>query len=151
MSHDDDSLRYQSGFGNEHSTEALPGALPQGRNSPQRAPFELYAELVSGTAFTAPRAENRRSWLYRRQPSVVSGAYRGKIDLLLTDVVMPGGTGRDLARQLVGKRPGLKVLYISGYPEHGTSPGKVLEAGVPFLPKPFTRDLLLAKLKEILG
>jgi two-component system, cell cycle sensor histidine kinase and response regulator CckA len=82
---------------------------------------------------------------------VVSGAYRGNIDLLLTDVVMPGGTGRELARQLLGRRPGLKVLYISGYPEHGTSPGKVLEAGVPFLPKPFTRDLLLAKLKEILG
>ena len=66
---------YQSGFGNEHATEAVPGALPLGRNSPQRAPFALYPELMSGTAFTAPRAENRRSWLYRRQPSVVSGAY----------------------------------------------------------------------------
>ena len=85
------------------------------------------------------------------EAQVVSGAYRGNIDLLLTDVVMPGGTGRDLARHLLARRPGLKVLYISGYPEHGTSPGKVLEAGVPFLPKPFTRDLLLAKLKEILG
>ncbi|WP_395702602.1 homogentisate 1,2-dioxygenase [Aquabacterium sp.] len=67
--------RYLSGFGNEFATEALPGALPQGRNSPQRAPMALYAELVSGTAFTAPRAENRRSWLYRRQPSVVAGRY----------------------------------------------------------------------------
>ena len=66
---------YQSGFANEHATEAVPGALPLGRNSPQRAPFALYPELISGTAFTAPRAENRRSWLYRRQPSVVSGAY----------------------------------------------------------------------------
>jgi homogentisate 1,2-dioxygenase len=70
-----DALRYQSGFGNEHATEAVPGALPQGRNSPQRAPFDLYPELISGTAFTAPRHENRRSWLYRRQPSVVSGRY----------------------------------------------------------------------------
>lgn len=69
-------LRYQSGFGNEHATEAVPGALPQGRNSPQRAPLHLYPELVSGTAFTAPRHENRRSWLYRRQPSVVSGRYQ---------------------------------------------------------------------------
>jgi two-component system, cell cycle sensor histidine kinase and response regulator CckA len=85
------------------------------------------------------------------EAQVVSGAYRGNIDLLLTDVVMPGGTGRDLARQLLARRPELKVLYISGYPEHGTSPGKVLESGAPFLPKPFTRDLLLAKLKEILG
>lgn len=68
--------RYQSGFGNEYATEAVPGALPQGRNSPQRAPFDLYPELISGTAFTAPRHENRRSWLYRRQPSVVTGRYQ---------------------------------------------------------------------------
>ena len=68
-------LRYQSGFGNEYATEALDGALPQGRNSPQRAPLDLYPELISGTAFTAPRHENRRTWLYRRQPSVVSGRY----------------------------------------------------------------------------
>ena len=68
-------LSYQTGFGNEYATEAVPGALPQGRNSPQRAPLALYAELLSGTAFTAPRRENRRSWMYRRQPSVVSGRY----------------------------------------------------------------------------
>ena len=67
---------YQSGFGNEHASEAVAGALPQGRNSPQRAPRDLYPELLSGTAFTAPRHENRRSWLYRRQPSVVSGRYQ---------------------------------------------------------------------------
>jgi homogentisate 1,2-dioxygenase len=66
---------YLSGFGNEFATEAVAGALPQGRNSPQRAPHGLYAELISGTAFTAPRALNRRTWMYRRQPSVVSGAY----------------------------------------------------------------------------
>ncbi|MBS0452873.1 MAG: homogentisate 1,2-dioxygenase [Proteobacteria bacterium] len=68
--------RYQSGFGNEYASEAVAGALPQGRNSPQRAPFDLYPELVSGSAFTAPRHENRRSWLYRRQPSVVAGRYQ---------------------------------------------------------------------------
>ena len=71
-----DALRYQSGFGNEFVSEAVAGALPEGRNSPQRAPHDLYTELLSGTAFTAPRAENRRSWLYRRQPSVVTGAYQ---------------------------------------------------------------------------
>ena len=90
----DTTLRHQSGFGNEYATEALPGALPQGRNSPQRAPFELYTELISGTAFTAPRAQNRRTWLYRRQPSVVSGAYQPyRQDAWLTgaprDAVMP--------------------------------------------------------------
>ncbi len=67
---------YQSGFGNAFATEAVAGALPQGRNSPQRAPFDLYPELLSGSAFTAPRADNRRSWLYRCRPSVVAGGYR---------------------------------------------------------------------------
>jgi homogentisate 1,2-dioxygenase len=67
---------YQSGFGNEYASEAVASALPQGRNNPQRAPFDLYTELLSGTAFTAPRHENRRTWLYRRQPSVVSGRYQ---------------------------------------------------------------------------
>ncbi|MET8474506.1 homogentisate 1,2-dioxygenase [Streptomyces sp. NPDC006422] len=62
-------LGYLSGFGNEHGSEAVPGALPQGRNAPQRAPLGLYAEQLSGTAFTEPRAHNRRSWLYRIRPS----------------------------------------------------------------------------------
>jgi homogentisate 1,2-dioxygenase len=65
-----------TGFGNHFESEALPGALPVGRNSPQRAPMGLYAELLSGTAFTAPRHENRRTWLYRRRPSATAGAYR---------------------------------------------------------------------------
>jgi len=71
----DASLRYQSGFGNEFATEALPGALPVGRNSPQRVAYGLYAEQLSGTAFTAPRAHNRRAWLYRLRPAVVHGAF----------------------------------------------------------------------------
>src|SRR3982750_4063143 len=62
---------YMSGFGNGFETEALPGALPVGRNSPQRCPYGLYAEQLSGTAFTAPRADNRRSWLYRIRPSAM--------------------------------------------------------------------------------
>ena len=65
-----------TGFGNYFESEAVPGALPIGRNSPQRPPLGLYAELLSGSAFTAPRAENRRTWLYRRQPSVQAGAYQ---------------------------------------------------------------------------
>jgi len=66
-----DRPAYQSGFGNEFATEALPGALPHGQNSPQKAPYGLYAEQISGTAFTAPRAHNRRSWLYRIRPGAV--------------------------------------------------------------------------------
>lgn len=61
--------QYMSGFGNEFATETAAGVLPEGRNSPQRAPFGLYAEQLSGTAFSAPRGENRRSWLYRLRPS----------------------------------------------------------------------------------
>ncbi|WP_332654741.1 homogentisate 1,2-dioxygenase [Brevundimonas sp.] len=67
---------YMPGFGNHFSTEAVPGALPEGRNSPQRTPMGLYAEQLSGTAFTAPRSENRRSWLYRLKPSAQHPAYK---------------------------------------------------------------------------
>ncbi|WP_372743547.1 homogentisate 1,2-dioxygenase [Nisaea acidiphila] len=61
---------YMPGFGNDFETEALPGALPQGQNSPQKCAYGLYAEQLSGSPFTAPRGENERSWLYRIRPSV---------------------------------------------------------------------------------
>ena len=67
---------YMPGFGNHFSTEAVAGALPVGRNSPQKTPLGLYAEQLSGTAFTAPRTENRRSWLYRLRPSAQHPAYQ---------------------------------------------------------------------------
>jgi homogentisate 1,2-dioxygenase len=67
--------QYQSGIGQEFATEALPGALPVGRNSPQRCPYGLYAEQLSGTAFTAPRHANRRSWLYRIRPAVTHAPF----------------------------------------------------------------------------
>ena len=70
-----DELAYQTGFGNEHESEALPDALPLGQRSPQRPAYGLYAEQLSGTAFTAPRADNRRTWLYRIRPSVKHGRY----------------------------------------------------------------------------
>ncbi|HEY4559688.1 MAG TPA: homogentisate 1,2-dioxygenase [Lysobacter sp.] len=70
-----ESTGYQSGFGNEFATEALPGTLPEGRNSPQRVAHGLYAEQVSGTAFTAPRHANRRSWLYRIRPAAMHGPF----------------------------------------------------------------------------
>ncbi len=63
------ALQYMSGFGGHFESEAIEGALPKGRNSPQRPAFGLYAEQLSGTAFTAPRHENRRSWLYRMRPT----------------------------------------------------------------------------------
>jgi len=67
----EETLRYNSGFGNEFATEAVAGALPVGQNSPQRAPLGLYAEQFSGTAFTVPRNSNKRTWTYRIRPSVL--------------------------------------------------------------------------------
>jgi homogentisate 1,2-dioxygenase len=77
-------LRYQSGFGNEFATEALAGALPVGQNSPQKCPYGLYAEQLSGTAFTAPRGANRRSWLYRIRPAAMHRPFERIDNGLLT-------------------------------------------------------------------
>lgn len=67
---------YNTGFGNEFATEALPGALPKGKNSPQKVAYGLYAEQISGTPFTAPRNENKRNWFYRIRPSVIHKPFR---------------------------------------------------------------------------
>ncbi len=77
------TLQYQSGFGNEFATEAMPGALPVGQNSPQKVAYGLYAEQLSGTAFTAPRNANRRSWLYRIRPSVLHKPFKQISNTLL--------------------------------------------------------------------
>jgi homogentisate 1,2-dioxygenase len=69
------AFTYLSGFNNEHETEALTGALPIGQFSPQRVNYNLYAEQFSSTAFTAPRASNRRTWMYRIRPSVAMGDF----------------------------------------------------------------------------
>ena len=73
-------LAYMSGFGNSFETETLPGALPVGRNSPQKVGYGLYAEQLSGTPFTAPRAANQRSWLYRIRPGVRHMSRFRKVD-----------------------------------------------------------------------
>ncbi|MFN3273401.1 MAG: homogentisate 1,2-dioxygenase [Paracoccus sp. (in: a-proteobacteria)] len=72
---------YMPGFGNDFETEALPGALPQGQNSPQKCNYGLYAEQLSGTAFTAPRGQNERTWCYRIRPSVHHTGRFTRIDL----------------------------------------------------------------------
>ena len=83
------ALTYMTGFGNEFATEALPGALPEGQNSPQRCAYGLYAEQLSGTAFTAPRAHNLRSWLYRIRPAAVHEPFAR---------IGPGGIVGDFSR-----------------------------------------------------
>ena len=77
-------LAYQSGFGNEFATEALPGALPVGRNSPQQCAYGLYAEQFTGSAFTALRGDNKRSWLYRIRPAAMHGPFARKAQHGLT-------------------------------------------------------------------
>ena len=72
---------YMPGFGNDFETEALPGALPQGMNSPQKCNYGLYGEQLSGTAFTAPSHQNERTWCYRIRPSVKHSHRYEKIDL----------------------------------------------------------------------
>ena len=80
------------GFGNDFESEALPGALPQGRNSPQQCPYGLYAEQLSGSPFTAPRATNERSWLYRIRPSVRHSGRFAKADYPLWKTAPTGET-----------------------------------------------------------
>ncbi len=92
-SREEPPLAYQTGFGNEFATEALPGALPVGQNSPQKAPYGLYAEQLSGAAFTAPRGANRRSWTYRIRPAAVHEPFRhienGRIVSAFGDAATP--------------------------------------------------------------
>ncbi len=89
-----DALRYMTGFGGHFATEAVQGALPKGRNSPQRPAYGLYAEQLSGTAFTMPRHENRRSWLYRMRPTA---DHRPFTRYHLADLFAPGTTKEPLA------------------------------------------------------
>ncbi|NND43562.1 MAG: homogentisate 1,2-dioxygenase, partial [Silicimonas sp.] len=72
---------YMPGFGNDFETEALPGALPQGMNSPQKCNYGLYGEQLSGTAFTAPSHQNERTWCYRIRPSVKHVGRFARIDV----------------------------------------------------------------------
>ena len=91
---------YQPGFGNEFASEAVAGALPAGRNSPQRAPLGLYAEQVSGTAFTQPRGVNRRTWVYRIMPAQVDKQTAGELVILFA----PSGTLAKTRVRLPGVR-----------------------------------------------
>jgi homogentisate 1,2-dioxygenase len=124
-------LTYQNGFANEFGTEALEGALPQGRNSPQRCGYGLYAEQFSGTAFTAPRHSNRRSWLYRIRPAAVHGEFRRMEAGCLTsrfDAVEPSPNQLRWSPLPIPQEPtdfvaGLRTVAGNGSPEQQSGCG----------------------------
>ncbi|MDQ3205124.1 MAG: homogentisate 1,2-dioxygenase [Pseudomonadota bacterium] len=118
-----------SGFGNEFATQALAGTLPVGQNSPQKVAHGLYAEQLSGTAFTAPRAENRRSWLYRIRPAAMHGSFAayeqprlhndfdsGPVspDQLRWDPLPMPDVARDDAQEELARAPAAHVDFIDG-------------------------------------
>ena len=110
-------LNYMSGFGNSFETEALPGALPVGRNSPQKVNYGLYAEQLSGSPFTAPQASNQRSWLYRIRPTV---QHNGRFTKLDRNHIRTAPE-REGANQPLGQRrwgpttiPDEKLTFVSG-------------------------------------
>ena len=107
-------LRYQSGFCNEFATEALPGALPEVRNSPQRCPYGLYAEQFSGTAFTAPRHANRRSWLYRIRPAAVHEPFRRVHHAGLAPILDPHSSSPNQLRWSPLPIPNDPVDFVQG-------------------------------------
>ncbi|OCH91313.1 homogentisate 1,2-dioxygenase [Obba rivulosa] len=71
----EDPYKYQTGFGNRFASEALPGVLPQGQNTPQKLKYDLYSECINGSTFTSPRAQNQLTWMYRIQPSIAHKGY----------------------------------------------------------------------------
>jgi homogentisate 1,2-dioxygenase len=123
---------YLSGFGNEFATEAIVGALPVGRNSPQRAPLGLYAEQLSGTAFTAPRHSNRRSWLYRIRPAAMHGAFSPYLQPRLHGDFGQGAVTPDQLRWNPLPLPEAAVDFVDGlYTMAGNgSPATQVGAGI---------------------
>ncbi len=111
----------------------------------EKAVRELTLKMLQQLGYTVMASESGEAAL------ALSEAYPGEIALLVTDVVMPNMSGRQLADALIKARPGIKVLYLSGYTENTVIHHGVLEQGVDFLPKPFSREVLAQKIREILG
>jgi len=123
-------LNYQSGFANEFATEAIAGTLPEGRNSPQRVAHGLYAEQISGTAFTAPRHANRRSWLYRIRPAAVHEPFAmrqsGKFHNRFDDVPTPP----DQLRWDPSPLPAAPTDFVDGLFTIAGNGGAAAQAGI---------------------
>jgi homogentisate 1,2-dioxygenase len=123
-----DGLAYLSGFGGHFSSASLPGALPN-QNSPQRCPYGLYAEQFSATAFTAPRASNRRSWLYRIRPAVVHGPFRPMDGGLITGDFAAAATPPNQLRWNPPPIPAAPTDFLEGLMTLGGNGDPHLQSG----------------------
>jgi homogentisate 1,2-dioxygenase len=126
-------LKYQSGFGNEFATEAVKGALPEGQNAPQKAPLGLYTEQLSGTAFTAPRATNRRTWTYRIRPSVTHKPFSeipGGLGLFRSGPFTEVPTPPNQMRWNPIPMPDKKTDFLDGIVTMGGSGDPTMQVGV---------------------
>jgi DNA-binding response OmpR family regulator len=115
----------------------------------------LVAEDEAAVRGVARQALSRHGYTVLEAPSAeaaldVASRHSGKIDLLLTDVVMPGMSGRDLARRLADARPGLRVIYMSGYTEDTITRHGILEPGLVYVQKPFSPEALARRVREVL-
>jgi homogentisate 1,2-dioxygenase len=125
------SADYLAGFGSELASEALAGALPVGRNSPQRAPYGLYAEQLSGTAFTAPRHANRRAWLYRIRPAVLHGRFEPFArPALLTAPFHDAATSPNQLRWDPFPFPGAPTDFVDGLVTIAGNGNAAMQAGI---------------------
>ncbi len=130
-SHVVNDLQYLHGFGNEHESEALPGALPVGRFSPQQVNYGLYAEQFNSTAFTAPRAQNRRSWFYRIRPSVVQGDYAPwQQDGVRTAPILEAATPPNMLRWDPRELPQEPTDFIEGLTTVAANGDAMAQAGM---------------------
>ncbi|WP_426286829.1 homogentisate 1,2-dioxygenase [Luteibacter sp. E-22] len=130
MSHTDDTRGYQTGFGNEFATEAVDGVLPSGQNSPQRVARGLYAEQLSGSAFTAPRHRNRRSWLYRIRPAAQHSPFTGRAHATFHNRFDEAPATPNQLRWDPLAMPGQATDFLDGLVTMGGNGGAAEQAGI---------------------
>ncbi len=105
---------------------------------------ELASRILSAKGYVVVAAENTT------EAEQFASKHAGEIHLLLTDIIMPGTSGRELARRITAAHPRTRVLYMSGYTDNVLAQGGVLEAGLSFLQKPFTPGALVQKVRDVL-
>jgi DNA-binding NtrC family response regulator len=110
----------------------------------EEAVRELASRILSAKGYSVVAATSAR------EAEKFAAKNAGEIHLLLTDIIMPGTSGRELARRITAKHPRTRVLYMSGYTDNVLAQGGVLEAGLSFLQKPFTPGALVQKVREVL-